>query len=153
MFKNITAVDPTSESCSICRKQWEGLANIQLHQLPAEQIDQLNGPFDAITCLDVIEHLDDPAIVLPKLYSLLKPGGQLIITVPNWYNFFYAKAIRDPYHKQFHSSYGWARLIERHGFIARNIRSVGFPILDFDILSRQMHLFGMCILIEATRPD
>lgn len=41
--------------------------------------------FDLIICLDVLEHLSlgdqEPAIA--ELYRLLKPGGQLLLTVPN----------------------------------------------------------------------
>lgn len=45
----------------------------------------LSQGFDLIICLDVLEHLplgdQEPAIA--GLYRLLKPGGQLLLTVPN----------------------------------------------------------------------
>ncbi len=39
--------------------------------------------FDVILCGDVLEHLHDPWAVLKKLHSLLKPGGKVIISLPN----------------------------------------------------------------------
>ncbi|MBI3230930.1 MAG: methyltransferase domain-containing protein [Burkholderiales bacterium] len=39
--------------------------------------------FDAIMCLDVLEHLSDPWRVLSQLVTHLKPGGVLIASVPN----------------------------------------------------------------------
>lgn len=42
----------------------------------------VEGPFDVITLLDVLEHLDDDLGSLRELFSLLRPGGLLLLTVP-----------------------------------------------------------------------
>lgn len=39
--------------------------------------------FDAITVLNVLEHTDQPTAVLAEAWRLLKPGGVIVITVPN----------------------------------------------------------------------
>lgn len=39
--------------------------------------------FDAILLLDVLEHLVDPAAATRRLLPLLRPGGRLIIALPN----------------------------------------------------------------------
>jgi 2-polyprenyl-3-methyl-5-hydroxy-6-metoxy-1,4-benzoquinol methylase len=39
--------------------------------------------FDAILCLDVLEHLRNPASVLTELRSMLAPGGIVLISIPN----------------------------------------------------------------------
>jgi 2-polyprenyl-3-methyl-5-hydroxy-6-metoxy-1,4-benzoquinol methylase len=39
--------------------------------------------FDAILCLDVLEHLRTPDTVLGELAALLAPGGRILISVPN----------------------------------------------------------------------
>ena len=39
--------------------------------------------FSAITMFDVLEHLLDPVAVLKRLRLMLRPGGQLILSVPN----------------------------------------------------------------------
>jgi SAM-dependent methyltransferase len=43
---------------------------------------QQHGPFELITCWDVLEHLPDPFGVLRELGSLLTPGGLLAVVVP-----------------------------------------------------------------------
>jgi SAM-dependent methyltransferase len=42
-----------------------------------------NGSFDAITCFHVLEHIDEPVPSIKKAIQLLKPGGILILEVPN----------------------------------------------------------------------
>jgi 2-polyprenyl-3-methyl-5-hydroxy-6-metoxy-1,4-benzoquinol methylase len=42
-----------------------------------------HGPFDTILCLDVLEHLIAPDRLLEEAMHLLRPGGQLIVSIPN----------------------------------------------------------------------
>jgi len=39
--------------------------------------------FDLVTCLDVLEHIEDDRTVIRRLFRSLKPGGVLIITAPS----------------------------------------------------------------------
>jgi 2-polyprenyl-3-methyl-5-hydroxy-6-metoxy-1,4-benzoquinol methylase len=48
-----------------------------------DRLDDLDGPFDTILCLDVLEHLSDPGAVLRRLRELAAPGGRLQVSVPN----------------------------------------------------------------------
>jgi glycosyltransferase involved in cell wall biosynthesis len=41
------------------------------------------GPYDAIVFGDVLEHLRNPRSVLERLSGLLKPGGKVLISLPN----------------------------------------------------------------------
>jgi len=49
---------------------------------PFEDHD-FGGHFDAVTMLDVLEHVVDPLASLRRAYDLLRPGGALAIAVPN----------------------------------------------------------------------
>jgi SAM-dependent methyltransferase len=40
------------------------------------------GPFDAVLCLDVIEHIEDDRGALAELRAALRPGGTLVLSVP-----------------------------------------------------------------------
>lgn len=42
-----------------------------------------NEPFDTILCLDVLEHLRDPWMVVKALDRALAPGGVLVASIPN----------------------------------------------------------------------
>jgi len=41
------------------------------------------GHYDAITCMEMLEHVPDPAAVLAACASLLKPGGRLFVSTLN----------------------------------------------------------------------
>jgi len=59
--------------------------NARVFQLSVleDQIEDRLGTFDVITCMDVIEHLLDVPKALQKMANLLKPGGLLILEIPN----------------------------------------------------------------------
>src|SRR5262245_42709297 len=41
-----------------------------------------DGRFDIVTALDVLEHLDDDVAGLRRMRRFVRPGGQIILTVP-----------------------------------------------------------------------
>lgn len=57
--------------------------------LDFENLDQVgelarkHGPFDTVLALDVLEHLRDPWAVAERLTEALRPGGRLLVSVPN----------------------------------------------------------------------
>jgi 2-polyprenyl-3-methyl-5-hydroxy-6-metoxy-1,4-benzoquinol methylase len=51
---------------------------------PVEQaLESLDGPFDTILCLDVLEHLVDPERVLSDLRRVAAPEARLQVSLPN----------------------------------------------------------------------
>ena len=110
--------------------------------------------FDYITCLDVLEHipLSECQMVIEKLFRLLKPEGLLIMSVPGIFEKIRIFLGKSPTHLHSHSSYGWAKILEKSGFSIMNIQTVEFPILDKYIFRKYFHLFGKCCVIIAKRP-
>jgi len=43
----------------------------------------IHGPFDAVLCGDVLEHVVDPWGTLAALAELLRPGGTAVVSLPN----------------------------------------------------------------------
>lgn len=43
---------------------------------------KLTDKFDMITCVSTLEHIPDHALAIKGMFSLLKPGGHLALTVP-----------------------------------------------------------------------
>lgn len=57
------------------------LPGVTLMQMDARKIP-FAAHFDAIGAFDVLEHIDEDEAVLAQVYAALKPGGHLILTVP-----------------------------------------------------------------------
>jgi len=48
-----------------------------------EHLPYKDKSFDVVTCMEVLEHMLDPAFLLKEICRILLPNGQLIITTPN----------------------------------------------------------------------
>ena len=48
-----------------------------------DALEQLEGPFDTVLCLDVLEHLVDPERVMRDLRGLAASGARLQVSLPN----------------------------------------------------------------------
>lgn len=44
---------------------------------------ELEDKYDCVVCWDVIEHLDNPSVVMRKLFEAVTPGGLVILAAPN----------------------------------------------------------------------
>jgi len=44
--------------------------------------------YDAVCCLEVIEHVENPWNLLREIYSVTKPGGYVLLSTPNITSFF-----------------------------------------------------------------
>jgi len=45
--------------------------------------DEAPGSFDAVTCMEMLEHVPDPAAILAACARALKPGGRLFVSTLN----------------------------------------------------------------------
>jgi 2-polyprenyl-3-methyl-5-hydroxy-6-metoxy-1,4-benzoquinol methylase len=63
---------------AVCDRVWCGsIETLRLEDAIAP------ASLDLLLCLDVLEHLADPWSVVRKLSPLLRPGGRLIVSIPN----------------------------------------------------------------------
>lgn len=62
----------------------ESQLSIDYHLSSAEQFaEHAPSPFDIITCMELIEHVAQPALVMSAMRQLLRPGGDLFISTIN----------------------------------------------------------------------
>jgi SAM-dependent methyltransferase len=85
---------------------------------------------DAVTLWHVLEHLDDPGAALDRIASWLRPGGTLVVGVPNlsslqarlfgrrWFHLDLER------HRVHFSPAGLEALLRRHGFVPVHERHV-----------------------------
>ena len=77
----VTGVDASPELIEVAR----GHADEQGLEIDyrATSVEELEGQFDLITSMEVIEHVADPGEFLKTLAGRLAPGGLLIMSTPN----------------------------------------------------------------------
>ncbi len=96
----VVGADYDEELVAQCQQQYAELTNLEFRQA-----NLLEGPpepeaFDAVICLDVVEHFERPdaEAVVRNLAASLKPGGLAIIGPPNNISKPYASARRKASH-------------------------------------------------------
>jgi protein-L-isoaspartate O-methyltransferase len=79
--REVDCLDMSTTAVEHCRSlgltadEW----NIETDDVPTG----LHGAYDCVVSTEVLEHLEDPKAAVRKLYSFLKPGGMIILTVPD----------------------------------------------------------------------
>lgn len=107
------------------KKSWESSAN----------------SYDSIICSEVLEHIVDDLIALQIIFSLLKPNGVLIITVPA-FNALYSSFDKKIGHHRRYSMKTICDVVKRAGFIIERKRYWNF-----------LGMFGWFILFKLLKQD
>jgi SAM-dependent methyltransferase len=79
-FQDLSGMDPFEDSIALARERTR--ARFSLGRIEDEEWPFPEGHFAAITCFDVIEHLEDPPLYLRRVVRYLRPGGVAIVTTP-----------------------------------------------------------------------
>lgn len=90
-------VDQTPHTVAEARRRGHRVTLGTLNDV-AKRAGTNDSGFDAVTALDVIEHVPDPCLFLQQLVDLTRPGGIVVLSTPN-YSGLVARLMgrRDPY--------------------------------------------------------
>ncbi|MBT3354337.1 MAG: class I SAM-dependent methyltransferase [Candidatus Scalindua sp.] len=140
-FSKIYGAEIAKEAALIARKQNVSASLVDLNLSLSYQ----NNIFDAVTCLDVIEHLLDPDSFIEEIYRVLKPAGQLVLTTPNIRNFrnLYTLVFKGIFPQTSPDTFVWGGG-HLHFFTREDIKSIfkkaGFKRIEFSINQNQFRL-------------
>ncbi len=81
----VTGIDAGAAPLSVARLHLlESGAEVDYRQITAEQLaDQQPAAFDIVTCMEMLEHVPDPASVVEACARLVKPGGHVFFSTLN----------------------------------------------------------------------
>jgi len=77
----VTGIDASPEVIAAARDHARAVALDVDYRIG--EVEELKGQFDLVTCMEVIEHVADPALFLRALAARLASGGLLIMSTPN----------------------------------------------------------------------
>jgi 2-polyprenyl-3-methyl-5-hydroxy-6-metoxy-1,4-benzoquinol methylase len=108
--------------------------------LEQELPDDVGDGYDAVICADVLGHVRDPEALLRQAAVRVRPGGSVLVTVPNfghWYprarilagRFDYdQRGLLDRQHLRFFTKRSALRAFEAAGLEVRRSEPVGLPV-------------------------
>jgi 2-polyprenyl-6-hydroxyphenyl methylase/3-demethylubiquinone-9 3-methyltransferase len=77
----VVGIDAAPELIAVARDHAEAMG-LEI-DYRAGAVEKLEGRFDLITCMEVIEHVADPAVFVGALAKHLASGGLLVLSTPN----------------------------------------------------------------------
>jgi 2-polyprenyl-6-hydroxyphenyl methylase/3-demethylubiquinone-9 3-methyltransferase len=81
----VTGIDLAPRVLEVARLHLhESNLQVDYREVSVEALAQdMPGAFDAITCMEMLEHVPDPGSVVDACAALLKPGGRLFLSTLN----------------------------------------------------------------------
>jgi 2-polyprenyl-6-hydroxyphenyl methylase/3-demethylubiquinone-9 3-methyltransferase len=82
----VTGIDLASRPLGVARLHAleTGVANVEYREVAAEALAaEQPGAFDVVTCMEMLEHVPDPASVVHACATLVKPGGWVFFSTLN----------------------------------------------------------------------
>jgi 2-polyprenyl-6-hydroxyphenyl methylase/3-demethylubiquinone-9 3-methyltransferase len=79
---NVTGIDLSEKPLGVARLHlFESGLQVDYRQVSAEDFAaERSGQFDAVTCLEMLEHVPDPASIVRACATLVKPGGHVFFS-------------------------------------------------------------------------
>ena len=82
---HVTGIDMGEAPLEVARLHLlESGQQVNYRQITAEQLaEEMPGRFDAVTCMEMLEHVPDPASVIAACAALVRPGGRVFFSTIN----------------------------------------------------------------------
>jgi 2-polyprenyl-6-hydroxyphenyl methylase / 3-demethylubiquinone-9 3-methyltransferase len=82
---HVTGIDLAPEALAVARLHaLESGVSVEYRQMTVESLAESSaGEFDLVTCLEMLEHVPDPAAIVAGLARLARPGGHVICSTIN----------------------------------------------------------------------
>lgn len=125
-------VDISEQALEFCRKR--GLNNVRLADLM--DLPFADATYDAVTALDVLEHLDDDSAALVEFGRVLKPGGRVFIFAPA-HRWLWSLQDRVSHHRRRYIASTLRDTVRRSGLEVERLSYASFFLLPVIFLGRQ----------------
>jgi SAM-dependent methyltransferase len=112
----VTGIEPSAAACEVAEGR-----GMEMYCGTLASVDLADRSFEIVSFRHSFEHVYDPNVDLQRVLPHLAPGGQLMLSVPNfgsWQRKLFGSAwfhLDLPRHRFHYTGAGLTRLLERHG--------------------------------------
>jgi ubiquinone/menaquinone biosynthesis C-methylase UbiE len=96
-FESYTGIDVSPETIKSANKHF-GNSKVKYLNADATMVPLDSGTFDLVTCFEVLEHVDEPHLIVKEAARLLAPGGVFIFSTPDRENYNSTLFVPNPFH-------------------------------------------------------
>jgi len=86
--KKLIGIEAVKSSVVWAKKHWKNVKNMEFRVGDAHKLTFGSNTFDAVFCLEVLEHVENPIVVLQEFKRVMKKGGYGVFLVPSDSNLF-----------------------------------------------------------------
>lgn len=81
----VTGIDLSDKALKVADLHGlESGVSVRYKKIPAEEMAELEpGQFDVVTCMEMLEHVPDPASIIRACTKMVKPGGHVFFSTLN----------------------------------------------------------------------
>ncbi|MCG3205117.1 MAG: Ubiquinone biosynthesis O-methyltransferase [Elusimicrobia bacterium] len=79
----LVGIDLSDTLLNQARERLKDKPNCELIKADIERLPFERGLFDCVICSEVLEHVENPKLVIDEMFRVIKPQGLIVITVPN----------------------------------------------------------------------
>lgn len=136
---NVYGTEFTDEAIAICKKK-----GINMQQGKVNPSHYPNEHFDMITSFEVIEHINNPLEEIEIFFKILRPGGGVYLTTPNFNSISRLLSGPDwtvvgyPEHLSYYTPSSINKLLNKFGFKKRKVETTGFSITKHKISQKKV---------------
>lgn len=130
---NTVGVDVNPYAVEWCRQR-----ALDCHLMEADRLAFADGSFDGVVLDNVLEHIEEPRILLHEIHRVLKPAGKLVVGVPGKCGY---ACDRD--HKIFYTEHDLERVMRAAGFTMTVVFHTPFKSRWLDSWLPQYCLYGV----------
>lgn len=136
----VLGLEGSAEGVSLARRKVSDAAFLQCDLRQPQQPDEAYREWaTAAVCSEVLEHLEDPRLVLVNVKPYLAPGAHLLVTVPGGPMSAFDRHIG---HRRHFTRHSLQELLEATGYRGLSVRGAGFPFFN---------LYRMMVIARGAR--
>lgn len=120
------ALETSEEALALARFVNQGRPEVAIHAAP--QPDWARR-FDVLVSMEVLEHIEDDAAALAQWRAWLRPGGNLLLSVPARPELWNASDVWVGHYRRYDRE-SLLRLLDRAGFAVAHAECYGYPLAN-----------------------